>query len=112
MRPETEGKIIVALIISLIAFGCGSGVGIVIGISQNDTDSPFSINYTQPEDFQLPTVTTKSPDISSTPSTSDSQNSDSEEVYVSKSNNRRSDNSNESTYVDNGNNGNTNGTDD
>ena len=84
MRPETEGKIIVALIISLIAFGCGSGVGIVIGISQNDTNSPFSLNYTQPDNSQLPTVTTQPVDISNTSSSSDSQNSNSEEVYVSK----------------------------
>jgi hypothetical protein len=53
MRPETEGKIIVGLIISLIAFGCGSGVGIVIGISQNDTNSPFSLNYSQPNSSEV-----------------------------------------------------------
>ena len=86
MRPETEGKIIVALIISLIAFGCGSGVGIVIGISQNDTNSPFSLNYTQPDNSQLPTATTNPVDISNTSSSSDSQNSNSEDVYVSESN--------------------------
>jgi len=85
MRPETEGKIIVGLIISLIAFGCGSGVGIVIGISQNDTNSPFSLNYTQPNSLDLPTTTTKSTDISNTSPSQDSQSSDSEVVYVTKS---------------------------
>lgn len=90
MRPETEGKIIVALIISLIAFGCGSGVGIVIGISQNDTNSPFSLNYTQPDNNPLPTVTTKPVDISNTSSSSDYQNSNSEEVYESEPKSNRS----------------------
>jgi hypothetical protein len=85
MRPETEGKIIVGLIISLIAFGCGSGVGIVIGISQNDTNSPFSLNYTQPNSSDFPTTTTKSTDISNTSPSQDSQSSDSEVVYVTKS---------------------------
>ena len=85
MRPETEGKIIVGLIISLIAFGCGSGVGIVIGISQNDTNSPFSLNYSQPNSSDFPTTTTKSTDLSNTSPSQDSQSSDSEVVYVTKS---------------------------
>jgi len=33
MRPETEAKIMVALLISLIAFGCGSCLGIILAIS-------------------------------------------------------------------------------
>jgi hypothetical protein len=80
MRPETEGKIMVVLIISLIAFGCGSGVGIVIGISQNDTSSPFSLNYT-PNDPQFPAMTPASTNLenNSAPS-SDSNNNNG--VYV------------------------------
>jgi hypothetical protein len=100
MRPETEGKIIVGLIISLIAFGCGSGVGIVIGISQNDTNSPFSLNYTQPNSLDLPTTTTKSTDISNTSPSQDSQSSDSEVVYVTKSGSN-SGNSKENTSYNN-----------
>jgi hypothetical protein len=100
MRPETEGKIIVGLIISLIAFGCGSGVGIVIGISQNDTNSPFSLNYTQPNNLDFPTTTTKSTDISNTSPSQDSQSSDSEVVYVTKSGSN-SGNSKENTSYNN-----------
>ena len=57
MRPETEGKIMVAFVISLIAFSCGSGVGIVIGLSQNDTSSPFSLNFTEDKDPNLTPIT-------------------------------------------------------
>ena len=57
MRPETEGKIMVAFIISLIAFSCGSGVGIVIGLSQNDSSSPFSLNFTEDKNPNLTPIT-------------------------------------------------------
>ncbi|MDI9624342.1 MAG: hypothetical protein QFX38_05605 [Methanothermobacter sp.] len=41
MRPETEAKIMVALLISLIAFGCGSCLGIILAISPgNITQKP------------------------------------------------------------------------
>lgn len=110
MRPETEGKIMVALIISLIAFGCGSGVGIVIGISQNDTSSPFSLNYTQ-QNPQLPTSNTTYTEPVET-STSSQDNSDSEEVYVEKNNNNQNNNNYNNNNRDNTDyNDNTNSTD-
>jgi hypothetical protein len=85
MRPETEGKIMVVLIISLIAFGCGSGVGIVIGISQNDTSSPFSLNYSQ-DDPQFPSMTPASTSLeNNSASSSDSNNNNG--VYVDNTNN-------------------------
>lgn len=41
MRLETETKIMVALLISLIAFGCGSCLGIILAISpENITPEP------------------------------------------------------------------------
>ena len=80
MRPETEGKIIVALIISLIAFGCGSGVGIVIAISQNNSSSPLSLNYTE-QNPQFPAMTPVSTDVDNSQSPSQN-NGGSEEVYV------------------------------
>lgn len=52
MRPETEAKIIVSFLISLIAFGCGSGLGIVIGLS-NDNITAVDINDTPSSDVQL-----------------------------------------------------------
>ncbi|MGB9837658.1 hypothetical protein [Methanothermobacter sp.] len=52
MRPETEAKIIVSFLISLIAFGCGSGLGIVIGLS-NDNITAMNINDTSSSDVQL-----------------------------------------------------------
>ncbi len=84
MSPETEGKIMVALIISLIAFGFGSGVGIVIGISQNDTSSPFSLNYTtEDQNPQMPVIIPESTDFQQREETRSSQNNyRSEEVYI------------------------------
>ncbi|MDI9618858.1 hypothetical protein [Methanothermobacter sp.] len=52
MRPETEAKIIVSFLISLIAFGCGSGLGIFIGLS-NDNITAMDINDTPSSDVQL-----------------------------------------------------------
>lgn len=87
MSPETEGKIMVAMIISLIAFGLGSGVGIVIGISQNDTSSPFSLNFTPVQNPQMPVIipeTTNLPDNETYASSADS--SGTKEVYIPNNN--------------------------
>ncbi len=92
MRPETEGKIMVVLIISLIGFGCGSGMGIVIGISQNDSSSPFSLNYTQPDDPQFPAVEPTSTQIQNNSKTLvDSNNNN--EVYQDNQNTSNNNNS-------------------
>jgi flagellar basal body-associated protein FliL len=58
MNPETEGKILVTLIISLIAFACGSGAGIVMGISKNDQIPALQINQPQ-KDILIPYNTPK-----------------------------------------------------
>lgn len=47
MNPETEAKALIALIISLIAFGCGSGAGIVLSLSQNDLSNTTKVNNTK-----------------------------------------------------------------
>lgn len=53
MRPETEAKIMVALLISLIAFGCGSCLGIILAISPENitpkaTPNNTSLNFPNP----------------------------------------------------------------
>lgn len=85
MSPETEGKIMVALIISLIAFGFGSGVGIVIAISQNDTTSPFSLNFTE-ENPQMPVMNPQTTDLQEQRPSGSQDNLGSEEVYIPNSN--------------------------
>jgi len=58
MRPETEAKIMVALLISLIAFGCGSCLGIILAISpENITPEPAHNNTTYLE-VPIPTENT------------------------------------------------------
>ncbi|MDI6702500.1 hypothetical protein [Methanothermobacter wolfeii] len=49
MRPETEARIIVGFLISLIAFGCGSGLGIAIGLS-NGTVMDIAVNNSSSND--------------------------------------------------------------
>lgn len=46
---NNDGKIVIALIISLIAFGLGSGIGITVGMSGDDlnsTDTHQPVNTT------------------------------------------------------------------
>ena len=81
MNSETEGKILVTLIISLIAFGCGSGAGIVLGISQNDSLSPTKLNLSQQNVPQYP-VTQKSIDIQNTQTQVQTPNNISNNTYV------------------------------
>lgn len=83
MKPETEAKAIIALIISLIAFGCGSGAGIVMGLSQNDALNTTKINNTQ-EAQELPQIqTTKNVNTPAKPQTAtDQDNTNSESVYI------------------------------
>ncbi|HOQ20757.1 MAG TPA: hypothetical protein PLE91_06740, partial [Methanothermobacter sp.] len=45
-RPETEAKIMVALLISLIAFGCGSCLGIILAISPENITTETTLNNT------------------------------------------------------------------
>lgn len=92
MKPETEAKAIIALIISLIAFGCGSGAGIVMGLSQNDVPNTTKVNNTQ----ELPPIqSTKNVNTHSQPQTTNSDNSNSESVYID--NNQASSNSTSKT---------------
>lgn len=83
MKPETEAKAIIALIISLIAFGCGSGAGIVMGLSQNDALNTTKINNTS-EVKELPQIQiTKNVNTPAEPQTTTSQdNTNSESVYI------------------------------
>ncbi len=79
MRPETEAKAIIALIISLVAFGCGSGAGIVMGLSQNDLSNTTKVNNTQ----ELPQVqTTKNVNPNTETPATNQDNSNSESVYI------------------------------
>lgn len=92
MKPETEAKAIIALIISLIAFGCGSGAGIVMGLSQNDTPNTTKVNNTQ----EMPQIqSTKNVNTHTEPQiTTNPDNTNSESVYIE---NKSTSNSNNST---------------
>ncbi|EKQ52959.1 MAG: hypothetical protein B655_1525 [Methanobacterium sp. Maddingley MBC34] len=53
MKEELKGKAAVALVISLIAFGCGTGASMFSGFSFNDTQNT-GLNISTPS--QLPVV--------------------------------------------------------
>jgi hypothetical protein len=53
MKEELKGKAAVALVISLIAFGCGTGASMFSGFSFNDTKNT-GFNISTPS--QLPVV--------------------------------------------------------
>jgi hypothetical protein len=92
MKPETEAKAIIAFIIALIAFGCGSGAGIVMGLSQNDASNTTKVNNTQ----ELPQIqNTKNVNINTEPQpTSNPDNSNSDSIYIQ--NNQSKSNTNDS----------------
>ena len=93
MKPETEAKAIIALIISLIAFGFGSGAGIVMALNQNDTTNSTQISNNQ-DIPQIPS--TKNVNIQTTPQT----NSDYTGPESTYTNNGGSDTNNDSTDGD------------
>ncbi len=85
MRAELKAKAVVALVISLIAFGCGTGTSILTGLVANDHNySTFNINTSS----ELPVIynvknTTKN---TSTPSTVQTSPSNSQDVYEENTN--------------------------
>lgn len=80
MKPETEGKLMVAMLISILAFGFGTGAVMVTG--HLESNSPITLNTSTPADFPVisnsyknndnSTSTSYSPDYSqnNNPSTS------------------------------------------
>ena len=71
MKPETEAKAIIGLIIALIAFGVGSGAGIVMALGQNDTSNTTHVTTNQ-ESPQIPS--TKNVNIQTQPQTTTNSN--------------------------------------
>lgn len=67
MKPETRGKMMVAMLVSLLAFGCGTGTVLITGSFQ-PFNSTSTVNTTAPD---LPPVYTNqnSIDTDSSPST-------------------------------------------
>ncbi|MDY9923076.1 hypothetical protein [Methanobacterium sp.] len=83
MKEELKGKAAVALVISLIAFGCGTGASMFTGFSFNDTQNT-GLNISTPS--ELPVVynvknTTTPNTTTNTQSTVQTPSSSSEDVY-------------------------------
>jgi hypothetical protein len=82
MRPETKGKATAALVISLLAFGFGTGAGMLTGFTLNGTDYP-QINFTQPS--KIPVIftnTTTNNSNQASVKTNTPSSPSSEQVYV------------------------------
>lgn len=67
MKAETQGKLMVAMVISLLAFGFGTGTILVTGHYQ-DKNSSTTLNVTKQGDF--PYITNNRNYINNTPSSS------------------------------------------
>lgn len=81
MKPELKGRIAVALVISLIAFGFGTAADIFVG-SNNNTSQTLNLSQQQEDLPALPASTT-------TRNVGQSQNAQytpSQQVYVEKNN--------------------------
>jgi hypothetical protein len=93
MKPETEAKAVIALIISLIAFGCGSGAGIVMGLSQNDIPNATKVNNTTKEMPQIQSTKNVNPNTEQQ-TVSNPDNTSSKSVYIENPSNNNSTNQN------------------
>jgi hypothetical protein len=91
MKPETEAKAVIALIISLIAFGCGSGAGIVMGLSQNDIPNATKVNNTTKEMPQIQSTKNVNPNTEQQ-TVSNPDNTSSQSVYIESPSNNNSSN--------------------
>lgn len=85
MKEELKGKAAVALVISLIAFGCGTGASMFTGFNFNDTKNT-GLNISTPSQLPVvynvkntttPNTTTNTQSTVQTPSSSSS-----EDVYT------------------------------
>lgn len=51
MKPDTQGKLMVAMMVSILAFGFGTGTVLVTG--HLETNSSITLNTTTPGDFPV-----------------------------------------------------------
>jgi hypothetical protein len=80
MRAELKAKAVVALVISLIAFGCGTGTSILTGLVSNDNNySSYNLNTSTelPIIYNIKNTSTNT----SSPSTVQTSPSNNQEVY-------------------------------
>jgi hypothetical protein len=108
MKPEIEAKLVVAVVVSLVAFGFATSTVMVMGLVANITPSnqlnltkqsefptifssrPNSINTTQ----QQPQVTTNTQDVNIEPSTDSSSSQNTNQNSNSQSNQTNTNTSN------------------
>ena len=83
MKPETQGKLMVAMVVSILAFGIGTGTVLVTGLYLN-MSNPFNMtlnqtNLTNQTNQTIPSVQTNN-NINTAPSTSSSNNGQSQKT--------------------------------
>ena len=82
MREDIKAKATVALIISFIAFGCGTGVSLFSGLSFSDVNYSYFNNNSSSELPIIYNVKNTSDDLTNTPSiTQNPTSSNSEDIY-------------------------------
>jgi len=89
MREDIKGKAAVALVVSLIAFGCGTGASIFVGLGLNNIEYPsFSINSSSelPVIYNVKNTTKTNTTTTDTPTVETSTSSSSQDVYEENTN--------------------------
>jgi len=82
MREDLKAKASVALIISFIAFGCGTGASLFSGLYLNDGNYSYFNNNSSPELPIIYNIKNTSDNLSNTPQITDNpSSSNSEDVY-------------------------------
>lgn len=95
MKPETQGKLMVAMTISILAFGLGTGTVLLTGHYQY-LDTPTTLNNSTQSDF--PVISNNQNSIST------SNNQSSENTQSSTNNPSTNNNNNNPTNTNNNNN--------
>lgn len=82
MREDLKAKASVALIISFIAFGCGTGASLFSGLYLNDGNNSYFNNNSSPELPIIYNIKNTTDNLSNTPPVTETpSSSDSEDVY-------------------------------
>ena len=90
MNPETQGKLMVAMVISILAFGTGTGTVLVTGLTNNQTT--LNLNTTKQSEFPvIPYINQYSQNTSST---QDTGQNDQDTGETSKQSNSQTNNNN------------------
>lgn len=90
MNPETQGKLMVAMVISILAFGTGTGTVLVTGLTNNQT----SLNFNTTKQSEFPVIPYINQYSQNTSSTQDTEQNDQDNGKTNEQSNSQTNNNN------------------